>query len=86
MFEKNTLTFNQGWDKKATQLESFTDITDVWVGGEGNAESPFSIVYLDAKDTILNVDIKIQKMAVTIEVQDAVDFETQIIAKKLSIQ
>lgn len=26
MFEKNTLTFNPGWDSRASKLESFTDI------------------------------------------------------------
>lgn len=29
MFEKNTLTFNPGWDKRAQQLDSFTDIRDL---------------------------------------------------------
>jgi len=26
MFEKNMLTFNPGWDSKATNLETFTDV------------------------------------------------------------
>jgi len=29
MFEKNTLTFNPGWDKNAAQLDSYTDIRDL---------------------------------------------------------
>ena len=29
MFEKNTLTFNPGWDQDANQLASFTDIRDL---------------------------------------------------------
>jgi len=29
MFEKNTLTFNPGWDKNATQVDTFTDIRDL---------------------------------------------------------
>ena len=29
MFEKNTLTFNPGWDNDANVLESFTDIREV---------------------------------------------------------
>ena len=29
MFEKNTLTFNPGWDKHAATLESFTDIREL---------------------------------------------------------
>lgn len=29
MFEKNTLTFNPGWDQDARPLESFTDIREL---------------------------------------------------------
>jgi catechol 2,3-dioxygenase-like lactoylglutathione lyase family enzyme len=29
MFEKNTLTFNPGWDSNAAQVETFTDIRDL---------------------------------------------------------
>lgn len=29
MFEKNTLTFNPGWDSNANTLDTFTDIRDV---------------------------------------------------------
>lgn len=29
MFEKNTLTFNPGWDRNAELLESFEDIRDI---------------------------------------------------------
>ncbi|MGH1540537.1 MAG: VOC family protein [Arenicella sp.] len=29
MLEKNTLTFNPGWDQSAGQLDSFTDIRDI---------------------------------------------------------
>ena len=29
MFEKNTLTFNPGWDSDANALEAFTDIRDL---------------------------------------------------------
>jgi lactoylglutathione lyase len=29
MFEKNTLTFNPGWDSNARKLDSFTDIRDL---------------------------------------------------------
>ena len=29
MFEKNTLTFNPGWDSGARQLEAFTDVRDL---------------------------------------------------------
>ena len=29
MFEKNTLTFNPGWDRNASKLETFTDIREL---------------------------------------------------------
>lgn len=29
MFDKNTLTFNPGWDQQAQELESFTDVRDI---------------------------------------------------------
>ena len=29
MFERNTLTFNPGWDNNAHQLENFTDVRDL---------------------------------------------------------
>ena len=29
MFEKNTLTFNPGWDSNATELETFDDVRDL---------------------------------------------------------
>lgn len=29
MFEKNSLTFNPGWDKNAEQVNTFTDIRDI---------------------------------------------------------
>lgn len=29
IFEKNTLTFNPGWDKNAAQVDTFTDIRDL---------------------------------------------------------
>ena len=29
MFEKNTLTFNPGWDSNASKLDTFTDIRDL---------------------------------------------------------
>ena len=29
MFEKNTLTFNPGWDKNAQKLDTFTDVRDL---------------------------------------------------------
>ena len=29
MFEKNTLTFNPGWDAAGQELESFTDVRDI---------------------------------------------------------
>ena len=29
MFEKNTLTFNPGWDSNAQKLDSFTDVREL---------------------------------------------------------
>ena len=29
MFEKNILTFNPGWDNRATKLDTFTDVRDL---------------------------------------------------------
>ena len=29
MFEKNTLTFNPGWDSSASELDSYTDVRDL---------------------------------------------------------
>ena len=29
MFEKNTLTFNPGWDKNAAQVDTFTDVREL---------------------------------------------------------
>ena len=29
MFEKNTLTFNQGWDGDATELDDYTDVRNL---------------------------------------------------------
>lgn len=29
MFEKNTLTFNPGWDQQGRETESFTDVRDI---------------------------------------------------------
>jgi len=29
MFERNTLTFNPGWDGNARKLDSFTDVRDL---------------------------------------------------------
>ncbi len=29
MFEKNTLTFNPGWDSNATRVEGFTDVREL---------------------------------------------------------
>jgi lactoylglutathione lyase len=29
MFEKNTLTFNPGWDENAAEIDSFIDVRDL---------------------------------------------------------
>ncbi|TWT27049.1 VOC family protein [Planomicrobium sp. CPCC 101110] len=58
MFEKNTLTFNPGWDQNGQNLEGFTDIRDLQkklkkegIGFSGEADEassgPFSFIIED---------------------------------------
>jgi predicted lactoylglutathione lyase len=58
MLEKNTLTFNPGWDQNATQLDSFTDIRALQrhlkdqdvkfvTKADENSEGPASFLLLD---------------------------------------
>jgi len=58
MFEKNTLTFNPGWDQNGAPLESFTDVRDLQreVKEQGveleseaheNSEGPASFIVID---------------------------------------
>jgi lactoylglutathione lyase len=67
MFEKNSLTFNPGWDKNADKLESFTDIRELQKslkrkGVEFESESdetstgPASFVLMDPDGNPILVD------------------------------
>lgn len=67
MFDKNILTFNPGWDKNASPLESFTDIraiqrqlkeSGVTLGSEAdeNGSGPASFTALDPDGNPILVD------------------------------
>ena len=67
MLEKNTLTFNPGWDSNARQLDAFTDIRDLQrhLKGQGveflseadeSTTGPASFVVLDPDGNPILVD------------------------------
>jgi len=67
MFEKNTLTFNPGWDNNATELETFTDIremqrqlkakgVELLSEADENATGPASFVAVDPDGNPILVD------------------------------
>ncbi len=67
MFEKNTLTFNPGWDNNARQLDTFTDVRDLQrqLKAQGvellseadeNATGPASFVAVDPDGNPILVD------------------------------
>jgi catechol 2,3-dioxygenase-like lactoylglutathione lyase family enzyme len=67
MFDKNTLTFNPGWDRNAQNLESFTDIRalqrhlkkqglDLLSEAEEDSEGPASFLLLDPDGNPILVD------------------------------
>jgi lactoylglutathione lyase len=58
MFDKNTLTFNPGWNKNAEQLDSFTDIremqrklkadgVELFTEADENTSGPASFIAVD---------------------------------------
>ena len=58
MFEKNTLTFNPGWDQQCNNLDSFTDVRelqrnlkaagiDIAVEADESGEGPASFCVID---------------------------------------
>lgn len=49
MFEKNTLTFNPGWDANAENVEAFTDIRELQKQLKANGIEPVSEVAPDSK-------------------------------------
>ena len=67
MFEKNTLTFNPGWDNNATELETFTDIremqrqlkakgVELLSEADENATGPASFIVVDPDGNPILVD------------------------------
>lgn len=67
MFEKNTLTFNPGWDQDATELDEFTDVRelqrrlkeqgiDVTMEADENTVGPASLVILDPDGNPILID------------------------------
>jgi lactoylglutathione lyase len=67
MFEKNTLTFNPGWDSNATRLDAFTDIRELQrhlkahgvelaTEADENTTGPASFVAIDPDGNPILVD------------------------------
>ena len=67
LFEKNTLTFNPGWDSNARKLDTFTDVRDLQrqLKAEGveliteadeNTAGPASLVAVDPDGNPILVD------------------------------
>ena len=67
MFEKNTLTFNPGWDQQCADLESFTDVrelqadlrsqgVDVQMAADETTQGPASFMVFDPDGNPILVD------------------------------
>ncbi len=67
MFEKNTLTFNPGWDQNASPLQSFTDVRDLQrqlkeqgvqlvMEADANTKGPASFMAIDPDGNPVLVD------------------------------
>ena len=67
MFEKNTLTFNPGWDSNGTQVDTFTDVRDLQrqlkaqgvnllTEADENSTGPASFVAVDPDGNPILVD------------------------------
>jgi hypothetical protein len=67
MLEKNTLTFNPGWDQNASQLDSFTDVrklqrhlkeqgVEFASEADETTEGPASFIVLDPDGNPILVD------------------------------
>jgi catechol 2,3-dioxygenase-like lactoylglutathione lyase family enzyme len=67
MFEKNTLTFNPGWNSEAQALEEFTDVREIqrqlkeqgvefMIEADENTEGPASFVIFDPDGNPILVD------------------------------
>jgi len=67
MFEKNTLTFNPGWDRNAAALDKFTDVREIQrqLRAQGvelinevdeNTKGPASLVVMDPDGNPILID------------------------------
>ncbi|MFP3461390.1 VOC family protein [Arthrobacter globiformis] len=66
MFDKNSLTFNPGWNQDAQQLDSFTDVRDLqrqlkdqgvpFVAEAGDGTGPGSFIVMDPDGNPVIVD------------------------------
>ena len=67
MFEKNTLTFNPGWDQEASELDDFTDVRELQrrlkeqgiemvMEADENTVGPASLVILDPDGNPILID------------------------------
>ena len=67
MFDKNTLTFNPGWDSNAQKLDRFTDVRELqrqlkeqgvefMIEADDNTEGPASFVIFDPDGNPILVD------------------------------
>ena len=67
MFEKNMLTFNPGWDRKATTLADFDDVRDIQrelkskgltlaVSADESSTGPASLMILDPDGNPILID------------------------------
>ena len=67
MFEKNTLTFNPGWDSNARELDSFTDVREIqrqlreqgvelMSEADENTSGPASLIVVDPDGNPILID------------------------------
>jgi len=67
MFERNTLTFNPGWDSNAQKLDTFTDVrelqtrlkaqgVDLMVEADGSTTGAASLMVMDPDGNPILVD------------------------------
>lgn len=72
MFEKNTLTFNPGWDRKASTLPDFDDVRDIQkklkaagltltMSADESSTGPASLMLLDPDGNPILVDQHVPK-------------------------
>ena len=67
MFEKNTLTFNPGWDQNAQKVEPFTDVrelqrrlkaqgVEIVAEADENTSGPASVILMDPDGNPILID------------------------------